>query len=144
MGELAEAAHSLDVDMGTIARNNFKLRFAIGLLLSYMIIMAITFGFTYGLAAIDAVWFTVVTFTTVGLGDITPPRESRFSLTMVVLVALGFFAMLIDAIGHKVKRENNRILKKSVAERRMSNHVQNRLVEHSESKRRTFNGETDE
>ncbi len=57
------------------------------------------FHFQEGLRWLDALYFTVITLTTVGYGDISPQTDPGKIFAMVyILVGLGIFAALIGVV----------------------------------------------
>ena len=67
--EFADAATSLKVKIGPLAREDFKLRFAIVAFLVFALIHTILMWATVQFSWKDSLWFTVVTVSTVGLGE---------------------------------------------------------------------------
>jgi len=96
--EFATVATELDVQVGKMARRMLKLRFAIGMTILFVIFFAVLVAFILSVDAVDAVYFSVVTLSTVGLGDITPTPQARAFLTIPIFVALGLVALVIESI----------------------------------------------
>ena len=66
--EFADAATSLNVRIGPLAREDFKIRFAIGAFLVFAAIHTILMWAILQFSWKDSLWFTFVTVCTVGLG----------------------------------------------------------------------------
>jgi voltage-gated potassium channel len=121
-----------------VLRNSFTRRF---LLANYLISMVgilaiLTYGsfgsYLLGSAfrprindLATAFYFTVVTLSTVGYGDIVPnTEESRLFVVSMLVIGLGIFAtVLATTIGPAVSRELNRIFSPKGEEMRPKDHV---------------------
>ncbi|QSE97323.1 potassium channel family protein [Fulvivirga lutea] len=90
----------------------------LGFMVGYAMLTAILFYFEsqdpnatikdYG----DAIWFAMVTLTTVGYGDLTPvTQEGRIFGSIFLLASLGFYGVMIGQISSIMNtiRENNKL-----------------------------------
>ncbi|MEQ8927472.1 MAG: potassium channel family protein [Fulvivirga sp.] len=90
----------------------------LGFMVGYSVLTAILFYFEsqdpnatikdYG----DAIWFAMVTLTTVGYGDLTPvTQEGRIFGSIFLLASLGFYGVMIGQISSIMNtiRENNKL-----------------------------------
>jgi len=103
--EFAFAATELDVDAGKIARRALKLKFALLTLGFVAFLFALLVLFVFDLTVVDAFYYTIVTLSTVGLGDITPSPEVRAPITVPIFILLGLVALLIESITESLASE---------------------------------------
>jgi len=120
--EFADAANSLGVEFGPVARDTLKLYFSSFLLGGYTVLFCIISGLALNISAVDSIYYTVVTFTTVGLGDITPQSPGvRGALILPIFVGLGLLALVIQAVTASYNTKPEVQGKKYVAHKKPSN-----------------------
>ncbi|WP_406870963.1 potassium channel family protein [Thioclava sp. 'Guangxiensis'] len=68
----------------------------------------------------DSVYFSLVTFTSLGYGDMAPVGFGRFVASMTVVVGLSFFALIIGKIASERTHATLTLLHRSDVQRRLS------------------------
>ena len=76
----------------------FKTRAVLFLLLVWTLLFSIYFAVIEEKTFLDGLWFTVCSFTTIGLGDVTPRVDYRWASVFFIFFGLGFVSMAIDAM----------------------------------------------
>ena len=76
----------------------FKTRAVLFLLLVWTLLFSIYFAAIEEKTFLDGLWFTVCSFTTIGLGDVTPRVNYRWASVFFIFFGLGFVSMAIDAM----------------------------------------------
>ncbi len=82
----------------------------VGMLVSVIISGTVFFKFVEGWSWIDAYFFTVVTLSTVGYGELVPATAiGKIGTTVFIIAGLGIFAAAIQQFGHYAirKREHH-------------------------------------
>ncbi len=96
--EFAAAAHELKIPVGKESRNILRLQFSmLALAISFSIFVLIS-AHVIQLSAVDAVYFSLVTLTTIGFGDISPPPKDRAWFTLPIFVCLGNVAVVVGSV----------------------------------------------
>jgi hypothetical protein len=104
--EFAAAANVLNIPVGKESRNILRLQFSmLALAISFSLFVLIS-AYVIQLSAVDAVYFSLVTLTTIGYGDITPPPKDRAWFTLLIFVCLGNVAVVISSVA-EVLGENH-------------------------------------
>lgn len=80
----------------------------LGLVFAVAAVATAFFYYVEGRAWIDSYYFTVVTLSTVGYGDMTPKTDTdKIGATILIFVGLGVFALAVQQIGLYVSRQTN-------------------------------------
>ena len=115
VGEVAKVLRILTVS-GRVKRNfdefirtnNFNYTLSIALIIVFIgsVIMSIVEKISLG----DALWWSIVTVTTVGYGDISPKTSiGRFVAAIVMIVGIGFISSLTSTLStYFIKKEEER------------------------------------
>lgn len=86
--------------VGLLGRETYKLQFSFVLLIVFVIVHMLISQFVFELNEhpIDPFYFTIVTITTVGLGDIVPSVEWRTLAATLAFMGVGFMLMFLMEI----------------------------------------------
>lgn len=97
----------------------FSYRALIGLLLAVIGIGTVFFRYAEGWSWLDAYFFTVVTLSTVGYGNLVPATAiGKIGTTVFIFLGLGVFALAIQQFGHfAVLRRQRKVIEKRKADR---------------------------
>jgi hypothetical protein len=68
--EFSQALIVHGIDVSGLARERFKLWFAVVMLIIWMLIFVLWFSHHDGHTILDSFWFAIISLTTIGLGDI--------------------------------------------------------------------------
>ena len=80
----------------------------LGLVFAVVAVATTFFHYVEGWAWIDSYYFTVVTLSTVGYGDMTPKTDAgKIGATILIFVGLGVFALADQQIGLYVSRQSS-------------------------------------
>lgn len=105
--EFAAAAHVLEIPVGKEARNILRLQFSvIALAISFSTFVLVS-ARVLGLSAVDAVYFSLVTLTTIGYGDISPPPKDRAWFTLLIFLCLGNVAVVLSSVTEVLGQSND-------------------------------------
>ena len=89
----------------------YQFRLAWSMAFVWLVIGTIVYHFIEKLNWIDSLYFSTITLTTVGYGDISPQTDIGKMFTILyVIVGVGIIATFIDALGRR--RVEKRINKK--------------------------------
>lgn len=95
--------------------------------IAIIVLAALVYMWIEGWGFIDALYFTVMTISTVGYGDITPETQLGKLFTIVyVICGMGIFVALVTRIANTVLRqsvEEFEELEEKKAERRQQKHL---------------------
>lgn len=96
---------------------------AAGLIFALLVIGTIAFHFIEGWSYIDSFYFTSMTITTVGYGDLVPSHDlSKIFASFFALIAIGIalFAFSVIAKYYLQKREEwiEKVIEKKIAKKR--------------------------
>ena len=108
INEFQQIAINFDVDVNGMAIEKFKTRAVLILLLVWTLMFSTYFALIEKLTFLDGVWFALCTFTTIGLGDVTPSVEYRWIAVFFIFFGLGFVSMAIDAIVSNIRKSMER------------------------------------
>ena len=91
--------------VGLLGRETYKLPFSAGLLVGFVIVHTLIaeFAFRINEHATDSIYFTIVTMTTVGLGDIVPDPEFRIIASVLAFVGVGFTLMFLQEVARRLQ-----------------------------------------
>ena len=89
---------SCSCDFFFIFSPRFKTRAVLFLLLVWTLLFSVYFATIEEITFLDGLWFTVCSFTTIGLGDVTPRVNYRWASVFFIFFGLGFVSMAIDAM----------------------------------------------
>lgn len=91
--------------VGLLGRETYKLPFSAGLLVAFVIVHTIVseFAFNINEHPTDSTYFTIVTMTTVGLGDIVPDREYRLIASVLAFIGVGFMLMFLQEVARRLQ-----------------------------------------
>ncbi|NSX53638.1 potassium channel family protein [Parasulfitobacter algicola] len=79
----------------------YKALTLLGMMVTIITSGTVFFKFVEGWAWIDAYFFTVVTISTVGYGNLVPVTVAgKIGTTVLIFVGLGIFAVAIQQFGH--------------------------------------------
>ncbi len=97
----------------------FSYRALIGLLLAVIGIGTVFFRYAEGWSWLDSYFFTVVTLSTVGYGNLVPATAiGKIGTTVFIFLGLGVFALAIQQFGHfAVLRRHRKVIEKRKADR---------------------------
>jgi voltage-gated potassium channel len=77
-----------------------RLRYLVGLLAAVIASGTVFFRMVEGWSWLDSYYFTVVTLSTVGYGDLIPQTAiGRIGTTVFIITGLGLFAAVIQRVG---------------------------------------------
>jgi len=97
--EFTHCTAKLKLPIGRVARMKLRLRVSLGLTTLWLVLGVLVFSSLEGWRALDALYFCIVTMTTVGLGDLVPASRGGIIFNFVFsIVGLGLVALDIAAI----------------------------------------------
>ena len=102
--EFEQIAMNFDVDINGMAVEKFKTRAVLFLLFVWTMLFAMYFSLIEQVSFLDGIWFTICTFTTIGLGDVTPSVQYRWIAVVFIFFGLGFVSMFIDSIVTSIRK----------------------------------------
>mmetsp|Transcript_3715 Transcript_3715/g.5558 ORF Transcript_3715/g.5558 Transcript_3715/m.5558 type:complete len:417 (+) Transcript_3715:36-1286(+) len=101
-----ESQHEADADLGSSVEElmTIKLRFCVVAIVIYLFIGVISYSFVFeSWDVIDSLYFSVVTFTTVGYGDMCPSTEvAKLFTALYSLTGISILGVALGVIGSKV------------------------------------------
>lgn len=91
--------------VGLLGRETYKLPFSAGLLVGFVIVHTLIAEFVFDINehATDSIYFTIVTMTTVGLGDIVPAAGFRLGASALAFVGVGFTLMFLQEVARRLQ-----------------------------------------
>lgn len=96
IGEFISIVNKLQVPVGKLARATVRLRFTLLLFVVYLALFALVSAYALDIASVDALYFSVVTLSTTGYGDIN--ARAAMWLILPIWFGLGLLAILIGAV----------------------------------------------
>jgi hypothetical protein len=96
IGEFVSIANKLQVPVGKLARATVRVRFTLSLFVAYLALFALVSAYALDIASVDALYFSVVTLSTTGYGDIN--ARTAMWLILPIWFGIGMLAILIGAV----------------------------------------------
>mmetsp|Transcript_10145 Transcript_10145/g.11646 ORF Transcript_10145/g.11646 Transcript_10145/m.11646 type:complete len:382 (+) Transcript_10145:155-1300(+) len=100
--EFQEFAVSHKLRVGVLGRPWFQLEFAICIFFAFSLLYTLLAYFMMDFTFFEAFYFTIVTVSTVGLGDIVPDQQYSGFFSLMAFFGVGFTALLLKAVVDKM------------------------------------------
>eukprot|EP00511_Aplanochytrium_stocchinoi_P003057 CAMPEP_0204830672 /NCGR_PEP_ID=MMETSP1346-20131115/9070_1 /ASSEMBLY_ACC=CAM_ASM_000771 /TAXON_ID=215587 /ORGANISM="Aplanochytrium stocchinoi, Strain GSBS06" /LENGTH=361 /DNA_ID=CAMNT_0051961133 /DNA_START=119 /DNA_END=1204 /DNA_ORIENTATION=+ len=100
--EFTEFCIKHKIKVGVLARPYFQVEFAVAVFFLFSIFYTILSFLLLDFTFYDSFYFTIVTISTVGLGDIVPNQTYRGLFSLFAFFGIGFTALLLKAVVDKM------------------------------------------